>query len=36
MTINYFIGTALAITPHQQADVLREEGKTLEALNLYN
>lgn len=25
-----------ASTPHQQADVLREEGKTLEALNLYN
>lgn len=34
--IKYIIGTALAITPHQQADILREEGKTLEALNLYN
>lgn len=26
----------MAATLHEQADVLREEGKTLEALNLYN
>ena len=36
MALNGICGAECAETLHKQADVLREEGKTLEALNLYN